>query len=188
MLGHQIVEIALEEARLVGVVQAGDEGLLLVRGQQGQAGHGDARALESGVQEDAQGIAQRRGHGRIDDAGGIPQAQGGCPEGTGTGGPGYNIYCECYDKTYRKHFRGSLSMAHAGRDTGGSQFFLTFRPTTHLDGRHTVFGRVVKGMDVLAKLQRRDPSKPAQQQPDKILTAEVIRKRDHAYEPTKVKK
>ena len=72
-------------------------------------------------------------------------------------------------------------MAHAGRDTGGSQFFLTFLPTPHLNGRHTAFGRVIEGMDVLAKLQRIDPEKPSEVMPDKILGAEVLRKRDHAY-------
>ena len=64
-------------------------------------------------------------------------AQGGDPTGTGSGGPGYAIACECYRPDARMHFRGSLSMAHAGRDTGGSQFFLTFVPTGHLNGRHT---------------------------------------------------
>ncbi|MCU0871132.1 MAG: peptidylprolyl isomerase [Pirellulaceae bacterium] len=114
-------------------------------------------------------------------------AQGGCPRGDGTGDPGYKIYCECYKENYRKHFRGTLSMAHAGKDTGGSQFFITFLPTPHLNGKHTAFGRVVEGMDVLAKLQRIDPqasgSKP---EPDKIIQAEVIRKREHAYEAHKV--
>ena len=116
-------------------------------------------------------------------------AQGGCPEGTGRGGPGYEIYCECYKPNHRNHFRGSLSMAHAGRDTGGSQFFLTFVPTPMLNGKHTVFGRIIKGMDVLAKLQRIDPeatgSKP---EPDKIIKAEVIRKRDHEYKPNIARK
>jgi len=112
-------------------------------------------------------------------------AQGGCPTGDGTGGPGYNIPCECYKPDARMHFRGSLSMAHAGRDTGGSQFFLTFLPTPHLDGKHTVFGRVIEGFDVLPKLQRRDPSAPGQPEPDKIVEAKVLRKRDHAYEPKK---
>ncbi|MCR9117055.1 MAG: peptidylprolyl isomerase [bacterium] len=114
-------------------------------------------------------------------------AQGGDPKGDGTGGPGYNIYCECYGDDIRHHFRGTLSMAHAGRDTGGSQFFLTFRPTPHLDGRHTVFGRVIEGLDVLTKLQRVDPTaSPPRPQPDTIIKAEVIRKRDHEYKPNKV--
>jgi cyclophilin family peptidyl-prolyl cis-trans isomerase len=113
-------------------------------------------------------------------------AQGGDPTGTGEGGPGYSIYCECYKPDYRKHFAGSLSMAHAGRDTGGSQFFLTFRPTPNLNGKHTCFGRVIEGMDVLAKLQRINPEEPSDVEPDKIVKAEVLRKREHAYAPRKV--
>jgi cyclophilin family peptidyl-prolyl cis-trans isomerase len=117
-------------------------------------------------------------------------AQSGCPEGDGTGGPGYNIYCECYKDDYRRHFAGTLSMAKAEPpNTGGSQFFLTFLPATHLDGKHTAFGRVIQGMDVLPKLKRRDPSKPEQLTivPDRILKAEVLRKRpDKEYLPHKV--
>jgi len=114
-------------------------------------------------------------------------AQAGCPRGDGGGGPGYDIYCECYASQHRNHFRGTLSMAHAGRDTGGSQFFLTFRRTPHLDGRHTVFGRVVEGLDVLARLQRIDPSAPGRKpEPDRITEAKVLRKRDHEYRPVKV--
>jgi cyclophilin family peptidyl-prolyl cis-trans isomerase len=113
-------------------------------------------------------------------------AQGGCPNGDGTGGPGYTIYCECQKDNYRKHFRGTLSMAHAGKDTGGSQFFLTFVPTPHLNGKHTGFGRVIGGMDVLAKIQRMDPeSKEAKPQPDTIVKMEVVRKRPHEYKPNK---
>lgn len=109
-------------------------------------------------------------------------AQGGDPTGTGTSGPGYTIACECDLPDARKHFLGSLSMAHAGKDTGGSQFFLTFAPTEHLDGRHTVFGRVIEGFEILPKITRTEgpqagPSK------DKILKAEIIRKRDHEYKP-----
>jgi cyclophilin family peptidyl-prolyl cis-trans isomerase len=112
-------------------------------------------------------------------------AQGGCPDGTGGGGPGYNIPCECDREDHRLHFRGTLSMAHAGKDTGGSQFFLTFRPTDHLDGKHTAFGRVIDGMEVLSKLQRRDPDDPNRPEPDTIIEATVIRKRDHEYTPMK---
>ena len=117
----------------------------------------------------------------------IPQfmAQGGDPTGTGTGGPGYAIACECETPGARKHFLGSLSMAHAGKNTGGSQFFLTFRPTEHLDGRHTVFGRVIEGYDVLPKLQRTEGER-AGGEPDRILKAEVLRKRDHEYVPDKL--
>lgn len=68
--------------------------------------------------------------------------QGGCPHGTGTGGPGYSVICEC-DNQAHKHKRGTLSMAHAGRDTGGSQFFICHSLQPHLDGVHTVFGQLV---------------------------------------------
>ncbi len=68
-------------------------------------------------------------------------AQGGCPTGTGTGGPGWAIPCEC-DKNIHKHKRGAISMAHAGKDTGGSQFFICFVDCPHLDGVHTVFGQI----------------------------------------------
>jgi len=111
-------------------------------------------------------------------------AQGGDPTGTGSGGPGHRIACECGREDARLHFRGTLSMAHAGADTGGSQFFLTFRPTDHLDGRHTVFGRVIEGDDVLAKLVRTQDSqgRPVPGvEPDTIMKAEILRKRDHSY-------
>ena len=100
-------------------------------------------------------------------------AQGGDPNGNGTGGPGYCIPCEVDNPNARVHFRGSLSMAHAGKDTGGSQFFITFVPTKWLDGKHTVFGRVVSGLDVLAKITR-DPNPKIQGlEPTKIIKAEV---------------
>ncbi|MFD1955791.1 peptidylprolyl isomerase [Paenibacillus thailandensis] len=71
-------------------------------------------------------------------------AQGGCPVGNGTGGPGYTINCEINPN---KHERGTLAMAHAGRNTGGSQFYICYQPQPHLDGQHTVFGKVAKGME-----------------------------------------
>lgn len=76
--------------------------------------------------------------------------QGGCPKGDGTGGPGYNIPCETQGGNQR-HERGVLSMAHSGRNTGGSQFFVCHSRdnTAHLDGNHTCFGRVSTGLDVL---------------------------------------
>jgi len=79
--------------------------------------------------------------------------QGGCPVGDGTGGPGYTIKCEINPN---RHVKGALSMAHAGRDTGGSQFFITLSPQPHLDGVHTVFGKVVRGMDVVESIERGD--------------------------------
>jgi peptidyl-prolyl cis-trans isomerase B (cyclophilin B) len=82
-------------------------------------------------------------------------AQGGCPTGTGTGGPGWRIACETKGNPH-KHVEGSLSMAHAGTDTGGSQFFLVLAPQPHLDGRHTVFGKVTKGLDVMQALEMGD--------------------------------
>ncbi len=114
-------------------------------------------------------------------------AQGGDPKGNGSGGPGYAIRCECFQENHRNHFAGSLSMAHAGRDTGGSQFFLTFAAMPNLNGKHTVFGRVIEGLDVLASLQRIDPDHPnADIKPDEIIQATVLRKRDHEYEPEKL--
>ena len=71
----------------------------------------------------------------------------------------------------------------AAPDSGGSQFFLNFAPTRHLDGVHTVFGRVIKGMDVLAKIARVDPDDPDAAPPTKIVKAEVLRKREHEYKP-----
>jgi cyclophilin family peptidyl-prolyl cis-trans isomerase len=114
-------------------------------------------------------------------------AQGGDPKGTGNGGPGYTIYDEVDKPNYRHHFRGSLSMAKTEfPDTGGSQFFLCFTPRENLDGKHTVFGRVIEGMDVLARIHRIDPEKPGNVEPTLIEKAEVLRKRDHKYLPRKV--
>ena len=83
--------------------------------------------------------------------------QAGCPNGVGTGGPGYTIKCEVNaDKQY--HDRGVLSMAHAGRDTGGSQFFICHhrQGVAHLDGNHTCFGKVVDGLDAMDSISQGD--------------------------------
>lgn len=83
--------------------------------------------------------------------------QGGCPDGTGAGGPGYTIDCEL-DGDNQYHDRGVLSMAHAGRNTGGSQFFICHsrRNTAHLDRNHTCFGKVVEGLDVIDDIRQGD--------------------------------
>lgn len=82
-------------------------------------------------------------------------AQGGCPNGNGTGGPGYTIPCETKGNPH-KHERGSLSMAHRGPNTGGSQFFIVYAPQPHLDGVHTVFGQVLEGMEVVDQIKPGD--------------------------------
>jgi peptidyl-prolyl cis-trans isomerase B (cyclophilin B) len=91
--------------------------------------------------------------------------QGGCPNGNGQGGPGYNIPCEV-TASNQFHDKGVLSMAHAGRNTGGSQFFICHsrQNTAHLDGNHTCFGKVIDGIDVIDQIQ------PG----DKILSISVI--------------
>ena len=91
--------------------------------------------------------------------------QGGCPNGLGNGGPGYTIECEV-TAPKQFHDKGVLSMAHAGRNTGGSQFFICHnrQGTQHLDGNHTCFGKVVEGLDVIDQIQ----------QGDKINSIEVI--------------
>ena len=83
--------------------------------------------------------------------------QGGCPNGIGNGGPGYTIKCEL-DGDNQYHDRGVLSMAHAGKDTGGSQFFICHSRTNtaHLDRKHTCFGKVVDGLDIIDQIRQGD--------------------------------
>ncbi|MEN6458780.1 MAG: peptidylprolyl isomerase [Thermoguttaceae bacterium] len=122
------------------------------------------------------------------------EAYAGCPNGDGTGGPGYRIASECSGATLRRHFRGSISMVSADASPGSSQFFLCLTPRGMYDGRHTVFGRVVWGIEVLADLQRRVPrdkmstainphSNVVIPPADRIISATVIRKRPHPYKP-----
>jgi len=84
-------------------------------------------------------------------------AQAGCPKGNGTGGPGYTIKCELTGNPHQ-HQRGALSMAHAGRDTGGSQFFVVHdrKTTAHLDNNHTVFGQILSGDEWIDQVQQGD--------------------------------
>ena len=110
--------------------------------------------------------------------------QGGCPHSkdpmsrsAGTGGPGWKIPCETSALNMLHDRPGILSMANAGRNTGGSQFFITHLPTDHLNGKHTVFGRVIDGLPVARSLRAND----------KIESASVVRKRNHPYVPQTTK-
>ncbi len=115
-------------------------------------------------------------------------AQTGCKDGNGQTDPGYNIYCECYQDQIRHHFAGSLSMANSGKDTGGAQFFIMQQPDVSIDGKYTVFGRVVEGLDVVFNLNpcNKTGVVPDTNEPSKIIKAEVVRKRQKDYQPTKV--
>ena len=96
--------------------------------------------------------------------------QGGDPTGTGRGGPGYKFNDEFTEHT---HIAGTLSMANSGSNTNGSQFFITYAPQHGLDGKHTVFGQLKEGMDVLENLTPRDPSQNPQFEGDKIIRVTI---------------
>ena len=101
--------------------------------------------------------------------------QGGCPHGKGTGGPGYRFRDE-FHPDRRHDGPGVLSMANAGPNTNGSQFFITHSAQPHLDGKHTVFGRVLEGLDVVNRIS----------QGDEIQSVRVLNKRDHEYSVVKL--
>jgi cyclophilin family peptidyl-prolyl cis-trans isomerase len=114
--------------------------------------------------------------------GGDPNSRVGATGQAGSGGPGYTIRDEhasdrTISKDIRHHFAGSLSMAKTSApNTGGSQFFLTHLPTSHLDGRHTVFGRIVDGLEIARSIEKDDD----------IISVTILRKRDHEYLPEKL--
>lgn len=99
-------------------------------------------------------------------------AQGGDPTGTGAGGPGYQFRNEDSDLKFDKV--GMVAMANAGRDTNGSQFFITFGPFPHLDGGYTIFGQVDEGMDVVNGITRRDPQRNPNFTGDVIESVTII--------------
>lgn len=108
---------------------------------------------------------------------GDPNTRDGADGAAGAGGPGYRIPDEFTRDGARSHFTGTLSMAKTpGANTGGSQFFLTHTPTAHLNGKHTVFGRVLSGLDVVRSIEPNEV----------IVSLTVLRKRDHEYEPQKL--
>ncbi|MFT7631923.1 MAG: cyclophilin family peptidyl-prolyl cis-trans isomerase [Mariniblastus sp.] len=115
-------------------------------------------------------------------------AETGCPNGDGTGDPGYQIPCEWENEGARSHFTGTLSMSNNGKDTGGSQFFITHQRIPTFDEKYTVFGRVIEGLEVVYRLKQADGSFTAKDARSKIITATVVRKRDHVYAPTPIEK
>jgi cyclophilin family peptidyl-prolyl cis-trans isomerase len=124
-------------------------------------------------------------------------AQTGCEKGDGTGDAGYTFRGEALNENHRDHFRGSCAIALGGsdkgidQDSGSSQFYLSMIPLPHLDGNYTVFGRVIEGIEILGLLRQLNlankEEKKENANPDFIIRAKVLRKRDHEYKPTPVR-
>ncbi len=100
-------------------------------------------------------------------------AQGGDPTGTGMGGPGYKFNDERGALELQHNSEGILSMANAGRNTNGSQFFITYGPTPHLNGKHGVFGKVTSGMNVVHSIEERDPQR-ARNAGTQVLSIDIV--------------
>lgn len=99
--------------------------------------------------------------------------QGGDPTGTGSGGPGYKFRDEASALDLKHDKVGTLSMANAGPNTNGSQFFITYGPTPHLNGKHAVFGQVTQGLDTLNAIRERDPGRD-RQPGDTIIAVDIV--------------
>ena len=99
--------------------------------------------------------------------------QGGDPTGTGSGGPGYKFRDEAGALALKHDKVGILSMANAGPNTNGSQFFITYTPTPHLNGKHGVFGQVTQGLDILDAIRERDPGRD-RQPGDAIIAVDIV--------------
>lgn len=117
-------------------------------------------------------------------------AQTGCPIGDGSGDAGYKIPDETDAPEIRHHFAGTISMASKGEDNAGSQFFISHQPNANLDGKFTVFGVVIEGLENVYRLKKVDKTSfsNSANEPSKIIRATVVRKRDHEYSPTRIEK
>jgi peptidyl-prolyl cis-trans isomerase B (cyclophilin B) len=115
-------------------------------------------------------------------------ARGGCPNGDGTGDPGYRIANESTSSESRRFFAGTIGMHHEGVNTAGCQFFITYQPKPNLDLQYVAFGRIIEGLETLYQLPLTEPraGKLSAAEPPKIVRMTVVRKRDHAYEPEKI--